>query len=97
MRTVIDRSIMAQATRGAGLRSNHFGLRSAMGSYHTIGFEDTMNDPYEQPDMMQDNCNAHCEKIYGLWTESVFCVSTWTQDFEDFSQKRVSQSLKMWD
>ena len=66
MRAVIERSIMAQATRGAGMRSNHFGLKSAMGSYHTLGFEDTLNDHYEQPEMARDSMNSIAEKIYGL-------------------------------
>jgi hypothetical protein len=34
MRAVIERSIMAQATRGAGERSNHFGLNSALDNYN---------------------------------------------------------------
>ena len=66
MRAVVERSIMAQATRGVGQRSNHFGLHSAMGNYHVMGVQDTFSDPYEQPEPPKDSLHARAEKIYGL-------------------------------
>ena len=66
MRAVIERSIMAQATRGAGERSNHFGLHTAMGNYNKFEFSDFLCDPYERPEMQKDSVHSRCEKIYGL-------------------------------
>ena len=66
MRAVMDRSIMAQATRGAGERSNHFGLHSALDHYSDMAVNDIYNDAYEQPEMSKDSANMKAEKIYGM-------------------------------
>ena len=65
MRTVIERSIMAQAQRPYG-RSNHFGLNTDMGKYHTMDFADVLSDPYEQPQMDKEQIYSKMTKIYGL-------------------------------
>ena len=66
MRTVIERSIMAKAQRPYG-RSNHFGLNTDMGKYHTMDFADVLSDPYEQPQMDKEQIYSKMTKIYGLW------------------------------
>jgi hypothetical protein len=65
-RVVLERNILAGSRRQGAYGSSMFGLKSHMGKYQTIDFEDILNDPNESPFMDKETVHERCEKVYGM-------------------------------
>ena len=65
-RTVIERNIFGSVQRLIGHGSNMHGLKSSMGKYGRIDFEDVLNLPDESPFLDTESHHTRLEKVYGL-------------------------------
>lgn len=71
MRTVMDRNIVSKAQRMHG-KSHHFGLMLSMGKFETMELQDTMSDPYQQPELDKEPLHNKLQKIYCMWVSGVW-------------------------
>ena len=65
-RAVLERNILASVGRQGQYGSSMFGLKSHMGKYETVDFDDVLNDPNESPFMDKETVHERCEKVYGM-------------------------------
>jgi hypothetical protein len=65
-RVVLERNILAQVRRHGSYGSSMFGLKSHMGKYDVMDFEDVLNDPNESPFLEKETTHERCEKVYGM-------------------------------
>jgi hypothetical protein len=65
-RVVLERNILGQIHRQGAYGSSMFGLKSHMGKFDTVDFEDVLGNPDESPFFEKETTHERCEKVYGM-------------------------------